>query len=727
MNDEPEFSAHASQARHVRTGKFFARLHRNYIQLFQRWWVLVICIVLALGVEAIIIRFTPAAFVSVGQMIVSIKLNIQQGSLYTEELGNFLGTQAALMQGSEVLQRAKDRVANQNPNLIPQPVTLSVNVLPKTTIFILRATGKNPEYTKAYLQACMEEYISLKKQMVARTSDTTIAGLTDQVLRLEPELQKCDVEMEAFLATNDVALMEQANGVGNYLTALYQQMASAQSESALLESMTLDQNLLLEQDKTPAFAGGGASALMNANASGILGTGNGLLVNAGLAEQSGLFTPNTIGMEYLAIKQQILLLNADRARFAEYLKPKHPQMVALDQELARLGRMLDIYKQQSVEQLDAKKSALALQIQNLENQTKQRGKESLDLSRKSAQYERLKAKSTRIQSLYDQLLATLETLDVNKEISPESVTIYEPASDSYPQQTLLVKGMVMAALFGLVLGVAILILLDRVDDRMNSFSELEELFDEDVLGQIPRQPKPTKDGLLPLVQPDDARHPFVEAYRNLRSSLLFMEKTGKHPRTILITSSVPGDGKSVTATNLAMTLAMGGSRVLLVDGDLRKGNLHKRLELPAGNGLSEVFSQGIDWHTAVRDTAMPNLRLLPRGATTQRSSEYFIGPVMEKFLHESAAEYDYVLIDTAPVMAADDVTSLAPRVDSVIFVVRAEYTSSRVARAALDMLYQRKARVLGLVFNSVRATMGDYYYYNRYKDYYHNVEPETGK
>ena len=84
--------------------------------------------------------------------------------------------------------------------------------------------------------------------------------------------------------------------------------------------------------------------------------------------------------------------------------------------------------------------------------------------------------------------------------------------------------------------------------------------------------------------------------------------------------------------------------------------------------------------------------------------------ILEKFLQESAAEYDYVLIDTAPVMAADDVTSLAPRVDSVIFVVRAEYTSSRVARAALDMLYQRKARVLGLVFNSVRATMGDYYY-----------------
>ena len=190
------------------------------------------------------------------------------------------------------------------------------------------------------------------------------------------------------------------------------------------------------------------------------------------------------------------------------------------------------------------------------------------------------------------------------------------------------------------------------------------------------------------------------------------------PRTLLVTSSVPGDGKSLTATNLAITMAMGGSRVLLVDADLRKGNLHSRLNLENNGGFTQVFLQNTDWRQAVQQTALKNLSLLPRGATTQRSSEFFIGPVMEKFLQESNKEYDYVLIDTAPVMAADDVTSLAPRVDGVIFVVRAEYTSARVAHAALNMLYQRKANVLGLVFNSVHVSTGDYYYYYRYQDYH---------
>ena len=139
--------------RRVRTGQFFSKLHRYRSLLIKRWWVLVLCAGLALGAGTLYFRLTPPVYISVGQMIVSIKLNTQQGSLYTEELGNFLGTQAALMQGAEVQGRARDRVANQNPGLAAKPVLLGVSILPKTTIFILRASGESPEYTKAYLQA----------------------------------------------------------------------------------------------------------------------------------------------------------------------------------------------------------------------------------------------------------------------------------------------------------------------------------------------------------------------------------------------------------------------------------------------------------------------------------------------------------------------------------------------------------------------------------------------
>ena len=126
-----------------------------------------------------------------------------------------------------------------------------------------------------------------------------------------------------------------------------------------------------------------------------------------------------------------------------------------------------------------------------------------------------------------------------------------------------------------LLGVALLLLLDRLDDRMNSFTELQDLFDEEVLGQIPRERSISSKRQTSLIEPEDARHSFVEAYRNLRSSLLYMAETGERPKTILVTSSVPNDGKSLTAANLAITMASAGSRVLLVDADLRKGSLHR--------------------------------------------------------------------------------------------------------------------------------------------------------
>jgi capsular exopolysaccharide synthesis family protein len=208
----------------------------------------------------------------------------------------------------------------------------------------------------------------------------------------------------------------------------------------------------------------------------------------------------------------------------------------------------------------------------------------------------------------------------------------------------------------------------------------------------------------------------VEAYRNLRSSLLYIE--GNHrPKTLLLTSSVPNEGKSITSGNLAITLARAGSKVLLVDADLRKGVLHNLFGLDSGTGLSDVLANGNNWQKVVRPTGIPNLSLVPCGTVAHNSSELFLGPATEQLLKTAVLQYDFVLLDTPPVMAADDVTSLAPHADSVLFVLRSEHTSARVARAALELLYQRQARILGIVFNAVRRGSADYHYY-KYGDYY---------
>ncbi|MEI8288917.1 MAG: polysaccharide biosynthesis tyrosine autokinase [Verrucomicrobiota bacterium] len=688
--------------------KFHARLERYRNLLLRRWWIFLLTVPVAVGVEKWQLSKLPTEFTSVGQMIVNIKVNTQSiGTLYTEELGNFLGTQSALMQGQAVQSRARARVASENPGLAQSYVRMDVSLLPKTTIFILRATGAEPQYTQKFLQACMVEYNNMKKEMATHASDVTVSGLSDQIQKLDPELNRIDDQLTAFLSTNDAALFYHSTTMNSFLTVLYQRLAETESQYSLLSAMTLDQSLLLEQSQ--------ATTLMR-NGAGEIAPAGSILVN----EQVGMngANGNGIGMQYLSIKQQILLLKADKERFAEFLKPQHPRMVSMGESIDRLGRMLVIYRAQSIEQLEARKSALAFQITNLQSQCEQIGRDNVVLARKGAEYERLQKKSQRVQGLREQLLNSLQMLDVNKEVNPESVTIYQVATDAQPQPPLMLRSLLMAGLFGIGLGLGLLLIMDRLDDRMHSFTELQEFFDEEVIGQIPRETSSPGSRDLPLLTPGDQRTAFVESFRNLRSSLVYLNQNGQRPARLMITSSVPNDGKSLTAANLSVTLAGGGSRVLLVDADLRKGSLHKRFNLVAENGLSQMLVDKTDWHSLVLTTKIPNLGLLPRGRSDKRSTEYFFAADMENFMNAAGKEYDYIIVDTPPVMAADDAATLAPRMDGVIFVVRAEATSARVARASLDMLIQRKAKVLGLVLNSVRAGSGAYHYYDYYKDYH---------
>jgi capsular exopolysaccharide synthesis family protein len=634
-------------------------------------------------------------------MIVSVKLNIAEGSVYTEELSNFLGTQAALMQSGVVINRAHTRVTAQKPELRMQPVMLKVTVLPKTTIFVLQATGADPEYVQAFLQACMEEYIALKKEMRTQTSDSTVAGLTEEVMRLEKELRKADEDLVAFQSTNSVVLsQDQGNSAANYLAALNQRLAALKSEYELLQLLTVDQNLDRQQ---------AASAVLP-------------VVNGATNQPSGAGGEQT-DADYFKAKQQLLLLQAEQQEMGRYLRTNHPKMVAMSEEIARREQLLKIFRMQSAEQLEGKKASLALEIQNLEKDVKEWDGKTLDIQGKTAEYQRLKGNSQRIQALYDRLVGTMQTLDVNKEISPESVTIMEPATSAFRDKSELSKRLLVGSLVGVGLAVMLLLFVDRLDDRMVSYTELKEAFDEEVLGQIPRERPRGPKRQVSLIEPADQRHTFVEAYRNLRSSLLYMAEAGTRPKVLLVTSSVPNEGKSLTATNLAITMASTGSRVLLVDSDARKGMLHERFQVPATPGLTEVLGQGLNWEEVVQATKYPNLFLMPQGKFAPNASELFISAATKRFLQDASAKYDYVVLDTVPVMAADDVTSLAPHADGVIFVIRAEFTSARVAQAALNSLYQRQARVLGLVFNSARPAFEDYYYY-RYRSYYHKY-PET--
>jgi len=278
----------------------------------------------------------------------------------------------------------------------------------------------------------------------------------------------------------------------------------------------------------------------------------------------------------------------------------------------------------------------------------------------------------------------------------------------------LLKSLLIGLGIGALAGIGILLLLDRIDDRMASFGEFQHHFSENVLGQIPKEK--TK-GRVTLLQPDDARHVFAESYRNVRSSIFFMPYEGPRPKTMLITSSVPNEGKSTISSNLAITMALSGARTLLIDGDLRRGALRESFGVSSKIGFSEVLKQEVNWQEVVVPTAYANLFLLPRGKTLGQPSEHLLRDSTDALIADMYNHYDYIIIDSSPVLAAADSTSLAPKIDATLFVVRLSYTSARLVRKSLELLYNRQVNVPGVILNYVDTSLPEYYYY-QYSEYY---------
>ena len=639
-------------------------------------------------------HIAPKEYESLGRMIVSIKLNIQQGAIYSEEISNFLGTQAALMRSEEIRARTQRRLAEKKPNLLASEVELDVAIVPKTSIFVLRASSENPDYAQAFLQACMEEYIELKKEMVVRTTDTTTAGLTDKILQLESILRASDREIELFLSTNNAALVEEASGVSSFLIRMYEQLSAAQAEQSLLQALTPEQSLLLEQTSASSHTA--------------LGRTSGALNDTSTDRND--ITRTDSG--YLQTMRRILVLQAEQSRDAHFLKPKHPRMLALAKEITDTEELLRIHRLQSSQQLEVRKKSLGLQIETLQAQIKDCAAQNLSLSHKTVEYSRLKGKAQRTQTLYDQFLTTLQTLDVTRDINPESVTIYQNASPAAAATKSLLGTAAIGCVAGLLGGIALLAVVIRLDDRVNTALEIEHSFDEPLLGHIPYERSARHGTREALLKADDPRHAFVESYRGIRSNLWYARQQGtRRHGTILITSTQPNEGKSLTAANLAITLATGNTKVLLIDADLRGGRLHEVFGVQSSKGLTEALAQVISWRSLVQSTGYANLDILQCGERTMKSGALFLTSALDQLLEEAGKSYDWVVLDTVPVMAADDVTSLAPRVDGVVFLLRAGVSSAMEAHTALRMLRQRGARTLGLIFNAARSVPGSTLYY----------------
>ena len=680
---------------------FITRLHRYKSLLLRRWWIPVLTICLGLFVQAWLIYQTPPSFLSASKMMLAGKLNISQNAVYSEDNVNFYGTQIQLMQSTEVRRSAEALVRSTHPEMQPVPVEITVAQKPRTSIFDLQAIGSTAEYTQAYLNAVMQKYLDFKKGMREDQGHNVTTAITEQLVSVEKDLRNGEDEMLEFQKQNNIGfIQEEGNSAAAYLVRLNQQYASLKTEYDLLSLLDLDQNLDRTQKTRPDASAGAQPA----------------------DDQSGGMPFSDVGPEadYLKAKQALQLLKAEKDTLSKDLRPKHPKIIKLNDEIAKSENLIKLYRADTVEKLETRRKSIGKQMENLQSNIKEWESKALDLSQRLAQFNRVKGKVDRLKTLYDRLTNNLKEVNVSQSVDGgDQISIMEMAGPPISVRPGLLKSLLIGLGCGALAGIGVLLLLDRIDDRMASFGEFQHQFSENVLGQIPKEK--TK-GRVTLLQPDDARHVIAESYRNIRSSIFFMPYEGPRPKTLLITSSVPNEGKSTISSNLAITMALSGARTLLIDGDLRRGALREAFGISSKIGFSEVLKQEVNWQEVVVPTSYPSLFLMPRGKTLGQPSEHLLRESTDQLLKEMYSHYDYIIIDSSPVLAADDSTSLAPKIDATLFVVRLSYTSARLTRKSLELLYNRQVNVPGVILNYVDTSLPEYYYY-QYSEYYNTPAP----
>ncbi|MBC8138344.1 MAG: polysaccharide biosynthesis tyrosine autokinase [Fibrella sp.] len=301
-------------------------------------------------------------------------------------------------------------------------------------------------------------------------------------------------------------------------------------------------------------------------------------------------------------------------------------------------------------------------------------------------------------------------LEMRMQARPQLTTIIDRAQ--VPQEPVSpnrVQNIVFAGIIGLFLGLGLALLQELFDDRINSADEAERVLKLPSLGYIPN----IEEEGLRLIRDISTFSPLMESYRTLRTNINFAA-VGNAVRSMVVTSSVPAEGKSTTCANLAMAMAMDGKKVIIVDADLRRPSQHHLFKVDASPGLTDILIGSHTIDEVMRPTTVENVFLIPAGSPPPNPAELLGSAAMGRFLAEVETRADVILLDTPPALAVADATVLAARTDGALLVIGYGDTKKTSVKRAKEMLARGNANILGTVLNRMDGAGGGYYYYGKY-------------
>jgi capsular exopolysaccharide synthesis family protein len=733
--------------------------------LYKYRWLAATCVASALGVTVLVTLLTTRRYTASTRLEVAREsaiqlrladnvLRVDDGERNPNGTTSFLATQVAALRSRDLAERVirTQRLAENDAFLHPGPERRSLLALSGPVLNLLRPRGWDTGAVAARPDAGRDGRVQVDPALL----DRYMAWLTVQDVRgtnlVELRFTTPSPTLSAFLAAAHTQAYMEANEEAQRSTDvtakdfLGRQLREAEeqgrrAEAAVARFATEHPDVAVDQDQRVV-------AQRIAEASTLLTKAEGQRI-ALQTRYEFLSRPGTDPLAYLLdrpgiekLRLAVLEIRARRAAWNDRLGPNHPQIVELRQQEAEVAEQLRNEVGQEVAAIRNRYDAAVLREAELKRKIADDENAAIALRETGARYAILKGDAERARGLHESLRKQQMETAVNSELAASNVRVVEraevPARPSTPNVPF---NLTLGLAIGCVGAVGAAFACEYFDSSVKSGDEVEGLLQLPTLATIPNfalarrrmarpaLPAPVNgNGALAgreadLVVLHEPRSPAAEAFRSLRTAVLFSFPDAP-PKVIMVTSAGAGEGKTASCLNLAMSLAESGSRVVVVDVDLRRPACHRAFGLQNNVGLSNFLTGQFDLAGVMTSVGKGGLSFVPAGPTPPNPAELIGSARMRAALDDLRCRYDFVLLDAPPVLPVTDAVVLGREAEGVVLVVKGHDTPRELVRRARDHLQQAGARMLGVVVNNVDLAWGDVYFYRQYFNGYYGQPVE---
>jgi capsular exopolysaccharide synthesis family protein len=572
---------------------------------------------------------------------------------------------------------------------------LVVSPVKMSKILVISYQSKNPVFARQVANSVVNAYQEELLEFKTAASAITIKWMTQKADEERQKLKESEAYLQKYMRDNDIVTIE------DRITVVPQKLSEFSSQLSRAEARRKELFSIYRQIQ---------QATNNSSVS--------------LEAIPSIVSDSSIQ----DIRNRILQVQQSITELSKKYGPKHPLMISA---LSEQERLLEKKKEEILRVSNSVKNEYELaqaNEDNLRNLLERTKAEALGLNEKFIQYQVLKREVDSNRAMYDALFSRLKEQKVTEESQNVNVWVVEqaetPVMPVSPNKKL---NIFLGLVLGLCGGIGLAFFIEYFDNTIKTPEEAEERLGIPLLGVIGRC-KFGKSGevgqeIISLYEKHSAN---VESFKTLRTSVL-LSSADKQPESILVTSMMPGEGKTTISANLAVTIAQTGQRVLLIDGDMRKPRLHKIFNLDNSMGGLSTYLAGAAKSTAIcQQGPLASLIIIPAGPPPPNPSELLSSVRLEELLRNEPGKYDVIILDSAPIISVTDSLIISKFVDGVLVVTQAAATNYDVVRKGLKSLSDVKANILGMVINGFdvnkyRYTYGADYSQN-YGKYYGNTE-----